>query len=50
MLYFALPNFYENYYFNNFLFNLIKTSPDVFKTKISFYCQQGGLPYHSWNG
>lgn len=50
MLYFALPNFFENFHFNAFLHNLSKTHPHFFKTKVSFFTQQGGFPYHSWNG
>lgn len=50
MLYFALPNFFENFYFNGFLHNLNRQRPDMFKTKVSFYSQQGSWPYHSWSG
>lgn len=50
MLYFALPNFYEHYFLNSFMCEMNKVHPEFFKTKISFYCSQGALPYHSWNG
>ena len=50
MLRFALPNFVENYHINSFFHELSKTMPSAFKTNISFYIQQGSLPYHSWSG
>lgn len=50
MLYFALPNICENFQLNLFMHELTKVMPDSFKTKVSFFTQQGGLPYCSWNG
>lgn len=50
MMYFALPNFYEHYFLNAFMCEMNKARPEFFKTKVSFYCNQGALPYHSWNG
>lgn len=50
MLYFALPNFYENFAVNAFMRDLNKQRPEVFKTKVSFYAQTGSIPYCSWTG
>lgn len=50
MLYFALPNFYENFPVNSFLRDLCKSRPEIFKTKVSFYAMTGSIPYCSWSG
>ena len=50
MLYFSLPNFYENSNVNLFMRDLTKFKPEYFKAKVSFFCQTGSIPYCSWSG
>lgn len=50
MLNFTLPNFYEFYYLNEFIFKISKQNPEYFKTPISFIQLSGGFPYCSWTG
>lgn len=50
MLYFSLPNFCEYGKVNGFLRDISKINPEYFKTKVSFFCQTGAIPYCSWSG
>lgn len=50
MLYFTLPNFYENFIINDYFLNLNKFFPEVFKEKITFIQASGSFPYCSWSG
>lgn len=50
MLYFSLPNYFENNVINNFFQLLNKQNKDWFKTPVVFYNNSGQLPYLSWNG
>ena len=50
MIYFSLPNFYENINVHRFLHSLSKDYPQLFKTDISFCSSTGSFPYSSWNG
>ena len=50
MIYFTLPNFYDNFYINNFFITLSKANPEYFKEKITFIQTSGNFPYCSWNG
>lgn len=50
MIYFTLPNFYENFAVNNYFLNIARFYPDLFKEKVTFISASGGFPYCSWNG
>ena len=50
MIYFTLPNFYFNFYINNFFINLSNEKEEFFKEKIIFYNTTGNFPYCYWNG
>lgn len=50
MLYFSLPNFFENVKVNNFLYTLNKYHPDYFKENITIEACNGAVPYLCWSG
>jgi hypothetical protein len=50
MIYFTLPNFYENLEANIFIHDLCKMHSEYFKEKVSFYSLTGAFPFSSWNG
>ena len=49
-MYFALPNFFENFYLNNFFYNLSVSSPQYFRQPVTFSEMTGAFPYCSWGG
>ena len=50
-LYFSLPNFYENFYFNKTFESIIIFHPDwLIKPDIKINFLTGSFPFHSWSG
>ena len=50
MIYFTLPEFYENFMLNNFFIKLLRERPELFKTKLNIIQTSGNFPYCCWNG
>lgn len=50
MIYFTLPNFYENFTINNFFIELKQNFSNFFKIQFAFVSETGNFPYNYWNG
>ena len=50
MIYFTLPNFYNNYQLNNYFIMLNNKNKNYFKKDITFLSVAGNFPYNYWQG
>lgn len=50
MIYFSLPDFYNNLKLNNFFSYLAKNESNKFKIPLTFLTYHGNFPFNSWNG
>lgn len=50
MIYFCLPDFYENFKINQFLIKASSIWQDKFKTPIHISLMSGSFPFSTWNG
>lgn len=50
MIYFTLPDFYQNFKINQFLLKASSMWEDKFKVPVHFSLMSGSFPFSSWNG